>query len=460
MGDELHRLVKLAVDTGEAQTVADAVQLFEKYRLAIRVGPDAARSPSLQAAVLTTVNTGRRCFLGGVLVAGDLDVDLLVPWRDCTTLGEAIVDLQGVVVADVSPEIPRVVIGNVPDDTGAGEFVVRATFDGWSGGVFPLEDGQRLQEQHEFTPAGVLAGALAASEAFQFVRGNVLAGRREVGLSLWRPEEPTAWLNGEVHGPVLERLPSRLWLIGLGHLGQAFLWTLGFLPYALPEELELVLQDHDALVEANDSTSLLTTRDLLGEKKTRAMARWCEERGFRATIQERRFAADFRTNDGEPPVALCGVDNPLARAALEGVGFGRVIEAGLGRGTREYLDFQVHTFPAQKSARERWGSALSEVVDNDLVDKPAYKDLSEKGLDQCGLTTLAGRTVGAPFVGAATAAIVVAELLRLVLGEHRYEVIDGSLRSLDHRRAIISEAQAEPFNPGSTTAIPYAPVER
>ena len=134
-------------------------------------------------------------------------------------------------------------------------------------------------------------------------------------------------------------------LIGLGHLGQAFLWTLGLLPYGSPGEVNLVLQDYDELVEANESTSLLTTRKHLGERKTRAMALWCESRGFRTSIMERRFAGDFRVREAEPRVALCGVDNALARADLEDVGFGRVIEAGLGAGTQEYLAFQVHTFP-------------------------------------------------------------------------------------------------------------------
>ena len=70
-----------------------------------------------------------------------------------------------------------------------------------------------------------------------------------------------------------------------------------------------MLQDFDKLVEANDSTSLLTTRAKLGEKKTRAMALWCESRGFRTSIVERRFADDFRVAGDEPRVALCGVDN-------------------------------------------------------------------------------------------------------------------------------------------------------
>ena len=450
--DQLHRLVKVALDTGEAATLEEAEHLFASYRLAIAVGRDVASSPTLQAAVLTAVNAGRRSFLGGVQIAGALEVPLRVPWGRCRTLAEAIRDLRGCAVPDLNPDLPRVVIGDGQAGLPVGEFAVRATFDGWSGGVVPLDDPCRLPERQQFVPAGVLAGALAVSEAFQFVRGgNAAAGRRDVGLSLWFPDPETSWLHGE-RGPTVDKLPSRAWVVGLGHLGQAFLWTLGLLPYAEPAEVQLVLQDYDTLVEANESTSLLTTQAVVGEKKTRAMARWCEARGFRTTIIERLFAPDFRIESQEPCVAVCGVDNALARAALEDVGFGRIIEAGLGAGTEEYLAFQVHTFPASRSARARWGRGDVATPIPSHIHRPAYRALAGAGIDDCGLTILAGRTVGAPFVGAATSAVVVSELLRLVLGEHRYEVVDGSLRSLEHRQTVRSGVEA-PFNPGWARSV-------
>lgn len=454
LGDNLNRVAKILVDSGEAPTVEQALDMLKGYALTVEIGPDIARSPTLQAAVLTAVNAGRRCFLGGVQVVGDVDVDLKVPWQSCKTLRDAITDLWGEVTPIAASGRPRMIVGDVENPATSAGIAVRATFDGWSAGVVPLDSGRRLPELQEFTPSGVLAGALAVSEAFQSLCGNVLAGRREVGLSLWRLEESATWLSGADAGPELEKLPSRLWIIGLGHLGQAFLWTLGFLPYADAGNLELVLQDHDTLVNANDSTSLLTTTEIIGKRKTRAMARWCEERGFSTTITERRFAADFQVSGDDPPVALCGVDNAQARAALEYPGFGRVIEAGLGGGIREYLDFQMHTFPAEKSAQERWGRVAQEGSANGLLERPAYKALASEGLDQCGLTTLAGRTVGAPFVGAATSAIVVAELLRMVLGDRQYEVMDGSLRSLDEPYAIPKGDADELFNPGSVIAGP------
>src|SRR5260221_11818704 len=94
-GNVLHRTIKLALDRGEASSVEEAVRLFEGYRLLLEVGPDVASSPTLQAALLTAVNSGRRCFLGGVQVAGDLAVALRVPWRHVRTWAGAIIALMG-----------------------------------------------------------------------------------------------------------------------------------------------------------------------------------------------------------------------------------------------------------------------------------------------------------------------------------------------------------------------------
>jgi hypothetical protein len=453
IGNELNRSMKLAIDSGEASSIDEARFIFERYRLGIVAGPDIAASPTKQAMLLTVVNTARRCFLGGVEVQTvKANSDLLVPWRDCRTIAEAIVDLGGKICESVTTKSPVIIIGDV-DVPPPNDFVLRATFNGWIGGVAPIADQVRLNELQEFTPSGVLAGALAVSEAFQHVRGrNAIAGHRAVGLSLWRPDKTTSWMTNTESGPELNWLPSNCWLIGLGHLGQAYLWTLGFLPYENPEIVQLVLHDYDELVLANDSTSLLTNRKMITQMKTRAMAEWCAQRGFRTRIVERRFANNFEIDSDEPRVALCGVDNPEARAALEDVGFAQIIEAGLGRGGEEYLAFQVHCFPAERTARARWGSTHVTESIEDVTRKPAYELLAEKGVDKCGLTMLANRSVGAAFVGAFTSTLVISELLRMALGVHRYSVMDGCLRSPQGFEMIKNPALFDPFNPGITAA--------
>jgi hypothetical protein len=450
------RVVKLAMDTGESQTVEEALALFESYRARVRIGADVAHSAALQAILFTVINTGRRCFLGGVAVDAPtsvLSAATLVHVPGARRVGEAVNSLGAVEYRPGAPPAPEIWIGDVePSERPAHPVSIRATFDGWRGAAVSLDSNGRLPESGNFTPAGVLAGALAVGEIFQHFRGDTVdAGYRDVGLSLWRPQADVEWRSDD-GAPSLMRLPARLWMLGLGHLGQAYLWTLGLLPYADPSSVSLVLQDIDALEDANDSTSLLTHSSLVGQKKTRAMTAWAESRGFRTTIIEREFAADFSLGSNEPRLLLGGVDNPLARAELEKPGFSRIVDAGLGNGTREYLAFQLHSFPSHSRAAESlWSPGLeSSMVEPEILDQPAYRALAAAGMDDCGLTTLAGRSVGAPFVGATAAALVVAEAIRMAMGAHSYAVIDATLRGLERRQALLNEKFLEPVNLGLT----------
>ena len=143
------------------------------------------------------------------------------------------------------------------------------------------------------------------------------------------------------------------------------------------------------------------------------MAHWAERRGFRTAIVERRFAADFMLSPREPVVALIGVDNALTRQAVEDVGFERVIEAGLGRGPQDFLGLDLHTFPAAKPARQIWCEAAA--AEPDLA-QPAYRAMLAQTGDRCGTIRLAGRSIGAPFVAAVAATLVIAELIQACYG--------------------------------------------
>ncbi|HEX8464766.1 MAG TPA: hypothetical protein VF627_09145 [Abditibacterium sp.] len=445
LGDSLHRTLKLLIDEGEASSIEEAQKKFESFRLRLCVGANIAASATRQAMLLTAVNTGARCFLGGVQVELTSDAPLLVPCRDCQTVGEAIQQLGGKLLAfDESRPTPAPLDGSpvllIGDYRGSSatsaearrDGVLRLSFEGWCAAVTPLED-EALPENREWTLAGVLAGALGVSEAFQFVRGkNWSAGARPVALSLWKPELDL-FCDSEAQGPVVSFLPAAAWIIGLGHLGQAYLWALGMLPYTDPQKVQLVLQDDDRLQPSNLSTSILTREIDLKQWKTRAMAEWCEERGFEARIHERRFAADFRVQAGEPKIALCGVDNPQARAVLEEVGFDEIIEAGLGSRGEDYLSLRLHGFAQgapSREARAIWGDLSAAPSEADTrLQNPIYSDLEERGLDVCGLTTLAGRAVGASFVGTVAATFCIAEMVRLTMNAHRYALLELCLRN-------------------------------
>ena len=310
IANQLHRLVKIALDTGEAGSIEEAERIFSDYRIQIVLGPDVSASPVLQAALLTAVNCSARSLLGGVSIIGATG-PLRVSLPGSASLEQAVRVLGVRMVTDVDPSTPAIILGDVEIGDIPG-VALRATFDRWSGGVVPAHSSARLSERGDFTPAGVLAGALAVSEVFQHLRhSNVLAGRRALGLSLWRPERD--WRDRNCDDQAIERLPASAWLVGLGNLGQAYLWTLGLLPYGETAWPTLVLQDFDILAPSNLSTSLLTSEAQIGVRKSRAMANWAEVRGFKTVIIERPFAADFHVAAMEPTVALIGVDNPLER---------------------------------------------------------------------------------------------------------------------------------------------------
>src|SRR3546814_8553384 len=88
--DSLHRLVKHAIDSGAATSVAEAEALFRGYRLTVEIDGAAANEPVQQAALLTTVALGRRVFLGGVTIAGALEEPLKLDMPLARTLSEAV----------------------------------------------------------------------------------------------------------------------------------------------------------------------------------------------------------------------------------------------------------------------------------------------------------------------------------------------------------------------------------
>lgn len=450
LAESLHRLVKQALDSGAAASVEEAEALFLSYRLTFAIRDAEAQNPVDQIALLTGIALARRVFRGGVDVIGPLDTPLAVSIPLGATLGAAVAALGGV-TGTPERNFPLISIGGGQRPRSDG-FHIRTVYSGWRGGVVPAHAEDGFADADAMPLAPMLAAALAVSEAFFHVRGeSPSAGRRKVGLSLWRPEPAVNWLEADDGEARLSLLPSRLWLIGLGHLGQAYLWALSLLPYPEPSGVQLVLQDIDIVTPATESTSIIANATMLGTRKTRAMATWAERRGFGTTIHERLFDSSFRRQDVEPALALCGLDNALGRRALDQVGFPLVIEAGLGRGHRDFRTMRLHILPGARSAAEIW--KVSNTAE-DLTDRAAYqKILTDGTLDRCGITLLAGKAVGAPFVGSVAACLAVSEILRLLHGGVVNQLVDLDLQSVEHRTVVAHQRDFRGLNPGYVRAV-------
>lgn len=191
-----------------------------------------------------------------------------------------------------------------------------------------------------------------------------------------------------------------------------------------PPGSTLYLQDIDTVTPSTLSTSMISTRQDIGVRKTRVAAHWLEQRGYNTALVERRLNANQRLDPGEPRVALFGVDNAAARRVMESVGFDHIIDVGLGAGYRDFRAIRIRGFPGPSSAAALWAADS----DASVTLAPAYQDMLTRGADPCGVTTLASRAVGAPFVGCVAAGFAIAQLLRASGGLAPHAVIDMSLR--------------------------------
>jgi hypothetical protein len=107
-------------------------------------------------------------------------------------------------------------------------FCIRTICAGWRGGIAPGHSAVGPAAGPEMPLTAMLSAALAINEAFLYVSdGAPTAGHRVVGQSMWDPAVNIDWLTDARGEPQLNYLPNQLWLIGLGHLGQAYLWALG-----------------------------------------------------------------------------------------------------------------------------------------------------------------------------------------------------------------------------------------
>jgi hypothetical protein len=432
--DELNRLAK-AVMQRHGVPYAKALEILNGLRLHL-ICPDAAiRRPQYQAALLTAVNAGKRAFLGGVSVKVSADISCSLPAWQGMSLAHVVQELGATLTVVREPANKTIWIG-FTDETELDDLVLVA--DGWRGGFVTAGSPQPLPEGDGFALGGVFAAGLVVARAFIDVVGLEIGVCDEsFGLSLWRPDLP--WTDPEANGPPLARLPEKLWLLGLGHLGQAYLWMLGLLPFSASAVPMVFLHDYDRITSGNWGAGLLCEQRTVGDRKTRTCARWAERRGFQTTLIERPFDNLTRVGTSEPRIALCGFDSALGRRGLESAGFDLVVECGLGSSVHYFDRMVLHTFPdASKHPQEIW----PEVTTTDLADFDPRLFGAEFTEGKCGILAenLARKPISASFVGVTAAALVVAELLRGLHGGQRYELLHLHLRS-DHSFRAVPKAE-------------------
>lgn len=415
---EIARLSKILVDA-EGISFEEAERRLRDLTLEIVVG-DGIGSPAAHAAVLTAVSVGRRTFLGGVRVSGDLDQPLISAMPlEAGTL-RAASDELGACDFEGQPRY-RILIGAADVETPA----VAAHWDGWSAGVHD-PNAERPRGDGGNPLAGIAAGAMAVGHAFDCVRG--VAGGLPADVSLWG--QPDAPAFHEVF------LPGALWFVGLGNLGQAFVWALTSLPYANPEQVDIVLQDSDRVDPENWGTSVLVKDGIYGMLKTSLAERWLERAGFRTRRLDRRLLAADRARDDEPRLALAGLDGNAVRRGLDHVGFAVIVDAGLGRTAADFDVFRVTVFHGERTLT----AYFADVPDPEPASVPdiaAYRELA--AVDPCGAAKIAGASVAVPYVSAIAACVAIARSIALTSNTSFLASTTVRTRRGEPRRRIASE---------------------
>jgi hypothetical protein len=398
---QIARLAKILVDN-EGIPFDEAQSRLRALTLEIVVGSDAT-SPAAHAAVLTAVSVGSRTFVGGVCVTGATEQRLnsALP-LEANTLGEAAL-LVGASRLDYPPSY-RIFIGPVADP---GEiWAVSTWWHGWRAGA--VEPSAALCDEGDNPLVGIVAGALAVGEAFEAARGRVADLRSEVDL--WPVD------SGEKAPDFSEVfLPGALWLIGLGNLGQAFLWALAALPYTNPSEVALVLQDRDKTSEENWATSVLVRSETYGELKTKVGEEWALAKKFDVRRVDRRILAGDRLENEDPRLALSGVDKIEARKLMGDVGFDCIVDAGLGKKSADFDRYRVTVFDLAHPIEKHFEGQKDESADESILRGDAYQRLQAE-IGRCGTAEIAGASAAAPYVSAVAASVAVARLIAIVSG--------------------------------------------
>lgn len=388
LAETLNRTMKLAMDEGRVQSYQEAIALFASFRLRLQVAPGFTCSPGAEAAVLTLLRAGPKTFLGGIELVGPLDEMCTLAWFAGKTLGEVAVSCGVLLGANADVHVPTICVG-------AGE----ATADGFWLGLRVNNDSFALTPCASFTSepvasveAGVAGAGAALNQAFQHIyRRAPQAGLRETHFKL--------------PGNNWSAAARSQWLIGLGHLGQAYLWTAMLRPAGQRPEV-VRLTDDDKVSAASLSTCLLVDVVDVGRQKTDAVAERLEALGVTVQRDLVRLALDAGPVESAHPLCVVAVDNLTLRRALDRLHSLCVLEAGIGDGVDGFTRVQAHAFPSQRLARDIWAGGDLKASREVDISKPAYRSLLQESGDECGTTLVAGRSVATPFVGAFAGAVL------------------------------------------------------
>lgn len=388
---------------------------LKKLQLEISCGEEISNSICLQAALITAINVGKRCYKGGVFVELPKNTPCLLPWAFKGPLNEIAIEAGAQTIAPKATV--KVHLGYSNDKS-----KWRVVANNWVALIIPPgHNCPSLLEQNDLSLGGVAAGALVVALTFLRSTGfDYTIGSEITGFSFWRPDLP--WNDEAAIGPAPTTIPNHVWTLGQGHLGQAYSWVIGLLSFANPAEMKFKLQDTDRVVPGNYDSGMLSESEHEKQLKTRVVSKWLENRGFQTKIVERKYDKFYNRQEEDPLILLSGLDNIETRRILRSTEFQLLLDCGLGAG----LDFdliRLHAFPNNGLSPERVWAAQ-----NNFEQNPRLKAWTSK-YTRCGFTV----GIASAFTGCFAACLAISELLRCCNQGIKLSHVYVSLRELGSR---------------------------
>lgn len=423
--------VALAIAEEHNLDIEDAVAKMNESSIYIIADESIKYSFSKQLAFLTAVNISHRVFLGGVKCQLPPNTPNLLKF-DSSNFNDLVSSVGGI-NKEIFPtnRDMKILFGIECFD----DFCVESISSGWRGGVnfFNQERIGFVETNSKISLGPIASASLACYTAFcKVFQVNDNGIDLNFGISLWNLNSGKDWHKSENDGPENPYLPRNIWILGLGHLGQSYLWTLGLMPFENPDQVQILLQDADIVQPENIGSQVLCSGQNIRKPKTRACMNFLEDLNFCTQIIEKPFIkGDCEQEWAENyPFILNGVDNVKTRKSINKASFKLFLD-GATNGKFDLFDsFTMRNVSIiQKDPEIIWAQ---ENEDDVIFHKNLYQKYAKT--HACG--KLANIGISTPFVGLFSSTIVIAELVRSMNQGLKYSIVSLQLRDLNSMEAI------------------------
>ncbi|MCH9779911.1 MAG: ThiF family adenylyltransferase [Alphaproteobacteria bacterium] len=306
---------------------------------------------------------------------------------------------------------------HLPEDS---QFFRTVVYQGWTGGVTKNSnpDFDAKKDGQVFPLSPLVAAALAVGYLHQhcFNVASSQLHNESVFINLLTLTQDSTIDKSSTQNLVMPEVP--IWIVGLGHLGQAYCWSLICLHQLGNVKLpKLILQDDDTVSPANFSTSLLVSEGSLENRTDPLMKTDLCHTAIGKSIEESMVSvksemlldSNFPKDTANMHV-FCGVDNLNARRLLARRHNGVLFNAGLGGkqsgGVHDFYTLELRKMdcPVDKLPPS-WHEHQHNGVEKEPTNQPATKQIIKQyGLkDSCGITDKDGAL---PFMGLIAACLL------------------------------------------------------